>query len=104
MLFDVLKVNKSIYRCFRSIRVHLVLQKIDVNPIVSKIATKVKPTIKDGFNISDDNVIVACSRTSGGKLSHMVTSTDLQLMDGWPGSDKPVIAWRRLKPQEVLVG
>ena len=30
--------------------------------------------------------------------------TDLQLMDGWPRSDKPVIAWRLLKPQEVLVG
>ena len=30
--------------------------------------------------------------------------TDLQLMDGWPRSDKPVIAWRRLKPQEVVVG
>ena len=30
--------------------------------------------------------------------------TDLQLMDGWPRSDKPVIAWRRLKPQEIHVG
>ena len=27
-----------------------------------------------------------------------VYATDLQIMDGWPRSDKPVIAWRRLKP------
>ena len=42
---------------------------------------------------------------AGGKSRILcVVLTDLQLMDGWPRSDKPVIAWRRLKPQEVLVG
>ena len=37
MVFDILKVNKSIYRGFRTVRVHLVHQKIDINTIMSKI-------------------------------------------------------------------
>ena len=45
-VFDVLKVNKSIYRGFRAIIFHLVHQKIDINTIVSKIATPVKPRKK----------------------------------------------------------
>ena len=49
MFIDVLKVNKSIQRGFRAIRLHLVHQKIDVNTTVAtiiSIATAVKPTIK----------------------------------------------------------
>ena len=46
MFCDVLKVNKSIERGFRAIGVHLVHQKIDINTIVSEIATPVKPRKK----------------------------------------------------------
>ena len=46
MFFNVIRVNKSIYRGFKVIRVHLVHQKVDIVTIVSTIANPVKPIIK----------------------------------------------------------
>ena len=42
MVIHVLEVNKSILRGFRAIRVNLVLEMININNIVSKIATPIK--------------------------------------------------------------
>ena len=55
-------------------------------------------------SVRQQNKMVGLVQLAGDGRWPRARITDLQLMDGWPRSDKPVIAWRRLKPQEVLVG
>ena len=59
MFCDVLEVNKSILRGFEEIRVTLVHKKIDINASVSKIATPVKPKIKNAEYIGHFELVLS---------------------------------------------
>ena len=87
MFFDVLKDNKLIKRGYRAIRVHLVLQKLDINTILSNIATPLKP--KNRINIHQFELllyIIDCNSYFSKVIlwwinkvcSHNILSEDLQ--------------------------